>query len=47
MLGSISTIFTYNNHFETIYIGFSFGILMAVLAATYLIWHLSKRKSLT
>jgi predicted MFS family arabinose efflux permease len=47
MLGSISTIFTYNNHFETIYIGFSFGILMAVLAAAYLIWHLSKRKSLT
>ena len=47
MLGSISTIFTYNNHFETIYFGFSFGILMAVLAAAYLIWHLSKRKSLT
>lgn len=47
MLGSISTIFTYNNHFETIYIGFGFGILMAVLAAVYLIWHLSKRKSLT
>lgn len=47
MLGSISTIFTYNNHFETIYIGFSFGILMAILAAIYLIWHLSKRKSLT
>jgi multidrug resistance protein len=47
MLGSISTIFTYNNHFETIYIGFSFGILMAVLAAVFLIWHLTKRKSLT
>ncbi|MBP6090424.1 MAG: MFS transporter [Crocinitomicaceae bacterium] len=47
MLGSISTIFTYNNHFETIYIGFSFGILMSVLAAVFLIWHLTKRKSLT
>ena len=47
MLGSASTLLTYNNTFETVTIAFIVAAGFAFIALTYLIWHLSKRKSET
>lgn len=47
MVGSLSTIFTYNNTLNSIPLGFLFGAFMALLSVIYLIWHLKKRHSQT
>lgn len=47
MFGSLSTIFTYNHKLTSIPLVFSIGALLAFTAFIYLIWHLSRRKSLT
>ncbi len=46
-LGSILTLFTYNNKFDTVFVSFVSGAIMAILAFTYLIWHLKFRASAT
>ena len=45
MLGSTSTIFTYNSTPQSIQQGFLFGILMSILAILYLLWHKAYRTS--
>ena len=45
MLGSTSTIFTYNNTPESIQQVFLFGIIMSFLAILYLLWHKVYRTS--
>jgi MFS family permease len=47
IFGSSSTMFIYNNTHQSIPTNFLFGTSMAVLAATYLIWHIKSRASLT
>ncbi len=47
MIGSFSTIFTYDNTLDSIPFVFSIGIIMIILAIIYLFWHLMKRESLT
>ena len=47
MLGAMSTLLTYNNTPETIFLGFSVGIGLAAIASLYLIWHLTRRNSIT
>ncbi|MDO7609484.1 MAG: MFS transporter [Crocinitomicaceae bacterium] len=45
MLGSTSTIFTYNSTPQSIQQVFLFGILMSILAILYLLWHKAYRTS--
>lgn len=45
MLGSLSTIVTYNNALSSIPLVFSFGAVFSVFAIIYLIWHLRKYSS--
>jgi MFS family permease len=47
MLGSASTLITYNNTFETVTIAFLVAGGFATIALSYVIWHLSRRKSAT
>jgi MFS family permease len=47
MVGSLSTIFTYNNTLDSIPIGFIFGSILAFISLIYLVWHLKKRHSIT
>jgi MFS family permease len=47
MLGSVSTMITYNSTPETILQGFSVGIGLSTAALVYLIWHLKYRHSAT
>lgn len=47
MVGSFSTIFTYENTLDTVPLGFMVGVFLALLALFYLIWHLFKRQSNT
>lgn len=47
MIGSLSTIFTYNNTLNSIPFGFIFGAFTALIAVIYLFWHLKKRHSQT
>lgn len=47
MAGSLSTMYTYDNTKNTLFIGFSIGILLAMIAIIYLIWHLFRRQSQT
>jgi len=46
-LGSILTLFTYNNTFNSVFMAFVSGGFMASLAFIYLIWHLKFRTSAT
>ncbi len=45
MFGSLSTIFTYNNHLDSVPLVFSVGASFSVFAIIYLIWHLTKYKT--
>jgi MFS family permease len=45
MIGSVSTLFTYNNTAESIHWAFSTAILTSILAIAYLIWHLKTQAS--
>jgi len=47
MAGSMSTMYTYDNTKNTLFIGFSIGIVLAMIAILYLIWHLYRRQSQT
>jgi MFS family permease len=47
MVGSLSTLITYNNTLKSIPIAFLVGSVMALIAITYLIWHQYNRKSMT
>ena len=47
MFGSLSTIFTYKNTISSVPYAFLVGVLLAVIALIYLIWHLNKRHSTT
>jgi MFS family permease len=47
MLGSASTLVTYNNTFESVTVAFIVAGAFAAIALSYVIWHLSKRKSTT
>jgi len=47
MVGSFSTLLTYNNTLESITNGFLLGALIAFFALVYLFWHLKKRISHT
>lgn len=47
MFGAFSTMLTYDNTPKTIFVGFSIGVGLALLATFYLIWHLLNRKSHT
>ncbi|MFT5581463.1 MAG: MFS family permease [Psychromonas sp.] len=47
MLGSFSTVFTYDNTFDSMKLVFGFGVFMALTSFLYLIWHLKRRQSLT
>ncbi len=47
MLGSASTLITYNNTFESVNIAFLVAGGFAAIALSYVIWHLSRRKSKT
>lgn len=47
MVGSFSTLLTYNNTLESITNGFLLGALIACFALVYLFWHLKKRISHT
>jgi MFS family permease len=47
MVGSLSTLITYNNTLKSIPTAFLVGSVMALIAITYLIWHQYKRKSMT
>lgn len=46
-LGSILTLFTYNNEFSSVFYSFLSGAIVAILAFTYLVWHLKFRSSAT
>jgi MFS family permease len=45
MLGSMSTLFTYNNSKSSVYFAFSVGAFSALIAGLYLIWHIRTQKS--
>jgi MFS family permease len=45
MLGSSSTIFTYDNTPKSIQSVFYFGVIMSICAISYLIWHKAYRTS--
>ncbi len=47
MFGSLSTIFTYKNTLSSVPYAFLVGVLLAVIALIYLMWHLNKRHSTT
>jgi MFS family permease len=47
MLGSASTLLTYNNTFETVTLAFLVATGFATLGLGYTIWHLYRRKSAT
>lgn len=47
MVGSFSTIFTYNNTLNSIPYAFLVGVFLALAAAIYLLWHLKRRHSTT
>jgi MFS family permease len=47
MFGSITTLLTYNNQLSSIPISFMFGLIMALIAIGYLIWHLKFKSSNT
>lgn len=47
MLGSASTLLTYNNTFETVTLAFLVATGFATLGLGYIIWHLYRRKSAT
>jgi predicted MFS family arabinose efflux permease len=47
MAGSMSTMYTYDNTKDTLFMGFTVGIILATAAILYLIWHLFKRHSHT
>lgn len=47
MVGSFSTLITYDNTARTIPVVFLFGAFFALLSVLYLIWHLAKRSSKT
>jgi MFS family permease len=47
MAGSMSTMYTYDNTKDTLFIGFTVGIILATTAMLYLIWHLFRRHSHT
>lgn len=47
MIGSISTVFTYNNTFNSVPVAFLVGVSLAFVALFYLIWHLKRRQSVT
>lgn len=47
MLGSASTLVTYNNTFESVTIAFIVAGGFATIALSYIIWHLSRRKCTT
>ncbi len=46
-LGSILTLFTYNNEFSSIFYSFLSGAVVAIFAFSYLVWHLKFRSSAT
>lgn len=43
--GSASTVFTYNNTKESVFVAFATGAVLALAAVAYLIWHLKTKKS--
>lgn len=45
MTGSLSTLFTYRNTPSSVFITFSVGAFFALLAGSYLIWHIRTQKS--
>ena len=45
--GSVSTMVTYNNKFDSIPLVYIVGAILATFALIYLIWHLVRRKSVT
>lgn len=45
IFGSASTVFTYNNTKESVFVAFATGAVLALVAVTYLIWHLKTKKS--
>ena len=47
MIGSSSTILTYDSTPETVFAGFSVGVVLAVAALLYLLWHQKYRHSST
>jgi MFS family permease len=47
MFGSFSTIYLYDNTWNSIPLVFTFGIVVAFLALFYLLWHLRRRQSVT
>ena len=47
MIGSLSTIFTYNNTLASIPFGFIIGAILAFSSLIYLLWHLKNRHSMT
>ena len=47
MIGSFSTLLTYNNSFTSVPFVFIFGAIFALIAIVYLVWHLLKRTSAT
>lgn len=47
MVGSLSTIFTYNNTLETVPFAFIVGAFFTLIGITYLFWHLKYRHSHT
>ncbi|TNE74031.1 MAG: MFS transporter [Bacteroidetes bacterium] len=47
MIGSVSTLLTYDNQLRTIPVVFIFGAIFSLLAIGYLIWHLLKKSDLS
>lgn len=47
MFGSITTLLTYDNKLSSIPISFMFGLVMALTAIVYLVWHLKFKSSNT
>jgi MFS family permease len=45
MTGSLSTLFTYRNTPSSVFITFSVGAFFALLAGSYLIWHIRTQRS--
>jgi MFS family permease len=45
MTGSLSTLFTYRNTSSSVFITFSVGAFFALLAGSYLIWHIRTKRS--
>jgi predicted MFS family arabinose efflux permease len=43
LFGSASTLFIYDSTYESAFLVFIYGAVLALLAMIYLIWHLAKR----